>query len=516
MPACHAGGRGFESRPWPQLLKLQADIRYTHTHYISKSTLYSNKHTMKRIQKYLFASLFLFVVFSCKKEETKDNSDGGPMDDPDSNDPVVEYPVVVQENNFIDITTLEQLNAIRNDLNGDGKVDKGANATTYGEAFGAPSCPTGCKGYELTEDLDFTGSKWASRQGWMPIGEFANAFEATFEGNSHTISNLHINRSSHLDAALFAAVGRDGKISNLGVEEGKVKGQHAGGLVGSNRGTIIACYTTVKVTAEGGSSSAGGLVQENSSSGVIVASYATGNVNGTGRVGGLCGSNLGVIAACYATGNAASVRGPSTSSGGLAGANSGRIFASYATGNASTTGAAKNSTGGLVGDNSRGEIRACYATGNAGKAEWNGGLAGRNDDSKITACYATGTITKGISKTTGNPTGFTGGLVGTTVGSTVIKNSYFDYETSGRMSTEEYAKSTSELQSPSDYSGIYSNWNVDVDAHLISRGVEDGTAEGDSEEDSPWDFGTSTQYPSLKVDFDKDGSSTAAEFGNQN
>ncbi len=46
------------------------------------------------------------------------------------------------------------------------------------------------------------------------------------------------------------------------------------------------------------------------------------------------------------------------------------------------------------------------------------------------------------------------------------------------------AKTTSELQSPVDYSSIYSSWNVDV--------------HGTSDADAPWDSGSATQYPVLQ------------------
>ena len=45
-------------------------------------------------------------------------------------------------------------------------------------------------------------------------------------------------------------------------------------------------------------------------------------------------------------------------------------------------------------------------------------------------------------------------------------------------------KTTGELQTPTGYSSIYANWNVNVD--------------GVTGNDDPWDFGTSSQYPILK------------------
>ena len=52
-------------------------------------------------------------------------------------------------------------------------------------------------------------------------------------------------------------------------------------------------------------------------------------------------------------------------------------------------------------------------------------------------------------------------------------------------------QTTTALQTPTGYSGIYADWNVDLD--------------GDTRTDDPWDFGTASQYPALSVDFDGDG-----------
>ena len=45
------------------------------------------------------------------------------------------------------------------------------------------------------------------------------------------------------------------------------------------------------------------------------------------------------------------------------------------------------------------------------------------------------------------------------------------------------SKTTAELRSPTGYTGIYANWNSDFD--------------GDTFPDYPWDFGTTTTYPTL-------------------
>lgn len=94
----------------------------------------------------------------------------------------------------------------------------------------------------------------------------------------------------------------------------------AGGLVGGNSGKIQKSYATGNVTANGFSSTAGGLVGSsdyNSSS--IKDSYATGQVTGGavgGTFGGLVGKNHGVILNSYSTGG---ISGSANSFGGLVG-----------------------------------------------------------------------------------------------------------------------------------------------------------------------------------------------------
>ena len=383
---------------------------------------------------------------------------------------------------LIEISTLAQLNAIRWDLDGDGTVDNGANADVYAAAFpnavAGMGCPTtaddaddnDCTGYELTGNLDFdTGGDgavtwadeyWNSGVGWAPIGGFA----ATFEGNGQAISNLYINRTSYA-IGLFGWVNAGGLVRNVGVRDVAVTGsgerQVVGGLAGFNRGSIVASYATGAVT--GNNSDVGGLVGFNGGSGdargSIVASYATGAVTGRGNnsdVGGLVGFNGG-------SGDAR-----------------GSIVASYATG--AVTGRGNNSdVGGLVGFNGGsgcavGSIVASYAigvvTGN-GRA---GGLAGFNGGSSLSRCR------------------------NSSRGS--IVDSYWNTETSRQASSGGGAgKTTLELRTPTGYMGIYANWNLDLD--------------GDNTVDDPWNFGTASEYPVLRMDFDGDGDIDAADIDAQ-
>ena len=274
-----------------------------------------------------------------------------------------------------------------------------------------------------------------------------------------------------------------------------------GGLVGWNKGRIVASYTTGRVVSRIGNeyvpsaameAHLGGLVGLNEGS--ITASSATGRVSGWFNIGGLVGNNRkGNITASSATGQVSSGREPGdpetygwSNIGGLVGNNyRGSITVSYATGRVS----GGSETGGLVGNNDEGSLTASYATGQVDGIRHVGGLVGNNDEGSLTASYATGRVT-------GKE--HVGGLVGTNEGS--LTASYWDTTTSGQTSGA-HGRSTAQLQTPTGYSGIYQTWNVDVD--------------GDSTADDPWDFGTSSQYPLLKADWDGQDPETWQEFGSQ-
>ena len=200
------------------------------------------------------------------------------------------------------------------------------------------------------------------------------------------------------------------------------------------------------------------------------------DVNGGSSAGGLVVANSGVIYATYVTGRVAGKW-----AGGLAfSSDGGRVSASY--------GAARIESdhgGGLVSWNG-GWIGASYATGRVTGS--GGGLVAVNDGS-IVGTYATGRV---------SPDG--AGLVYRGEGD--VAHSYWDADTSGlTRSAGGTGRSKASLQAPTGYSGIYARWNLDID--------RDGRA------DDPWDFGTTTEYPVLVVDFDGDGKASWEEFGDQ-
>ena len=265
------------------------------------------------------------------------------------------------------------MDAIRYDLDGDGSPDNSGDATKYGDAFPISGteavCESGCNGYELNGSLDFDNSvsyasgavntTWTTGNGWDPIGDtIRDLFEATFDGNGNTISNLHINRIDTHNVGLFSLNDLYGIIRNIGLVDVDVSGKSGGGLAGFNSGTIIHSYATGSVS--GSYLSTGGLVGKNY--GTISHSYASVAVSGKYTVGGLAGDNFGTVMFSHATGRVSSTHDDSNAMGGLVGSNGGTIRASYATGYVSGVGA----VGGLAGRHPRGTIISSYATGSVG------------------------------------------------------------------------------------------------------------------------------------------------------
>ena len=489
---------------------------------------------------------------------------------------------------LIEVSSLEQLNAIRYDLNGDGRPDGESGRDAYAAAFPGTVCNQDCNGYELARSLDFddpasyasgaVNAKWTSGDGWLPIGVL-EPFNAIFDGNGHTISNLYINRSTQFNDP--GAVGLFGEstfgfyweeteiiiynIRNIGLINVDVTGNSdVGGLVGSNRSAITNSYVTGTVS---GNFSVGGLVGWNDEyitdsyavgtvsgrgavgglagfldEGSIINSYATNTLSGEESVGGLVGGNFnGTISYSYATGTVSG----DNAVGGLAGSNEGNISSSYATGNVS----GNESIGGLAGSGydildsyatgnvsgdkyvgglagSASNISGSYATGSVSGDEYVGGLAG--EAHTITASYATGSASGDlyvgglagsadtilISYSTGRVTATgenAGGLVAVNQwGSITAIGGYWDVQTSGQStSAAGEGKTTAELQSPTGYTGVYTAWRIDID------NADQDFDQSTGVDDDFWDFGTSSQYPAIKADFNGDGVATWQEFGRQ-
>ncbi|WP_245812779.1 MBG domain-containing protein, partial [Belliella buryatensis] len=200
---------------------------------------------------------------------------------------------------------------------------------------------------------------------WTPIGDNNSQFTGSFDGAGHVISNLTISSQTNDNVGLFGFTKGTSSsdrvtISNLGLVGATVTGRNqVGALVGQALNTTIN-NASASGSVKGGAS-VGGLI------GIartvnISESYAIVDVTGTGiNVGGLVGRSYdkGMITRSYATGN---VKGG-------------------------------DRVGGLVGDQQETPIDDSYAIGNVHGKDRVGGLVGNSHFSNVTNSYATGVAT---------------------------------------------------------------------------------------------------------------------------
>jgi hypothetical protein len=282
-------------------------------------------------------------------------------------------------------------------------------------------------------DFALATSYDASNDGAYQSSPISTIFAGSFEGLGNAISNLTIEGATNVGGGLveglFAELGADGALENIGLVNANVvapeksKNLSVGPLVGVNGGAIGFSYVSGNVEA-GKSSFGGGLLGFND--GVITNSHAASEVVGhSAHIGGLAGVNTNVIENSYAIGSI--IASGASDPGGLVGTNDGEIINSYATG-AVKSKSFGSVAGGLVGANNAngGNIENSYATGSVygGRNSSVGGLVGVNG-STIGYSYSTGAVSS-------NEGGAIGGLVGydgTQPGS--ITDSYWDTDTSG-------------------------------------------------------------------------------------
>lgn len=340
------------------------------------------------------------------------------------------------DDGLIDVANLQQLDAIRYDLQGTGTpTDQELYDIAFPSAVPGMGCPeAGCTGYELVADLDFDTNGngqhdsedafWNDGAGWLPIGDGSNPFAADFDGGGHTISHLHIARPQTSDIGLFGSNDSPGglpsEIRHVGLVSARVIGMdNVGGLVGKGSyvlrsyviGMVVGQDNVGGLVGEGGSirgscaavlatgtSSVGGLLGHGSS---VRSSYAVaevGNVSGERSVGGLVGSVRygGGVHKSYST---VEVDGGSEV-GGLVGSGWGAGSSPSADDSSSKSNAA-GSVGKAIDVSYAqhtypypGSISESYATGAVrGTGDNIGGLLGHGSPGDISDSYATGAVT---------------------------------------------------------------------------------------------------------------------------
>ena len=334
--------------------------------------------------------------------------------------------------------THQQLNAIRYDLDGNGAQDSvsASDWTNYTSAFSNAATGMGCK---LT---DHDSNSQTAEQPTCVGYELMNDIDLDTDGDGNIGTDT--GDAYHNSGAGWQHIGSSANpfssdfkgngyiINNLFINRPGVAGIYTGLFSWTAAGTRI---ETLGVT--------------------------NANVTGNDYVGILAGVSQSTIVACYTTGKATG----DERIGGLVGFNTGTVSTSYSTAYAS----GRRYVGGLV-------------------AEQQG------SSSSVTNSYATGRVVRSSGTAT-----TIGGLIGNVGGSGTATNSYWDTSTSGQTTSAGgsgvVGKTTRQLQTPTDYTGIYANWNTNLD--------------GVTGNDDPWAFGNKMQYPML----DYKGMSTDPQGG---
>ena len=137
-------------------------------------------------------------------------------------------------------------------------------------------------------------------------------------------------------------------------------------------------------------------------------------------------------------------------------------------------------------------------------------LSAHNDDGSIKSSFSTGPAA--LSR---NDDAFLGGFLGKNDAQSGVVANYWRRENPVRYSGVGEGDSTGvkgltplRLQQPTSYEGIYKDWLTDLD-----NADEDYDEATDT--DDVWDFGTSSEYPALKIDVNGDGEAHWWEAGIQ-
>ncbi|MDR1641292.1 MAG: cadherin-like beta sandwich domain-containing protein [Clostridiales bacterium] len=285
--------------------------------------------------------------------------------------------------------------------------------------------------YHLMADIDLGNEEW------VPIGDQEHSyFNVFFDGQGHTISNLHITQGESTYIGLFNKIARS-EIKNLGlvntsIEITEKRGSHyIGGIVGESYDSSISnCFNIGSITYTYTNETVYNFVAVGGIAGYINGStikhsYNRAYINvlngGGAIVGGLIGNSyLGnLIANCYNSGEITAETFGSEGTlkaGGIAGRSNSDIEQSFNTGNIVAKSKydyhlPETSIGGLVGVLLSNAIN-CYNAGDitasfpSSKIEgYVGGIAGIGG--VIERCYSKGNI-----KSTGDHRVFTGGIIG--------------------------------------------------------------------------------------------------------
>lgn len=267
-----------------------------------------------------------------------------------------------------------------------GKTKSGNTGEMYTAYYPASAGFKGCtvtlnNSISLTTPQQGVASNFEAN--WSIIGNLSKPFKGTFDGSSHTVSDLSITTLGGQYHGLFGCI-EGAVIKDLRVE-GNIEGSssmgndiYVGGIVGlvNNNSKIIACSNAVEIkvttTATSSGLNIGGIAGQVNNNIYIRSCWNEVSLTGTSSqklsIGGIVGSSYSLINNCYSSGTV-SGKGTSTlavASGGIVGyiPNS-AVSKCYATGSVSainSEGGGTTSAGGIVGHiNTSGGVNNCLA-----------------------------------------------------------------------------------------------------------------------------------------------------------
>ncbi len=292
------------------------------------------------------------------------------------------------------------------------------------------------KFFRLDADINM-----ASERGFEPIGSSKAAFNGTFDGNNHIISNLNIDAVGYHFQGLFGACFTNSTIKNLILRNCSLNGDgyYLGLVAGYSQGIIDNCR--VQGSISGAGMCVGGIIGR--SYGAVRKSSFSGSASAYGYVGGIVGYSYGEISSCHSDANVSlplRLTNGAACVGGIAGlaqsystALEGKILDCRFSGTV-TQASGYGFAGGISGYMYAVSVDRCLNTGSvsatsaSGSDEQTGGIAGIVRDVYIDDCLNAGAISCASSSKG------TGGLIGyiTTVYSSIggmletieVKNCY--------------------------------------------------------------------------------------------
>jgi len=207
--------------------------------------------------------------------------------------------IEVDVGDFLSITDWYDLDNVRNNLDMDARLINDLDKTS--------------DGYDELVDIE---------NGWDPIAGPTEPYNATFDGEGNSISDLYINRPTEDWVGVFAYTTEEAMIERVSVNATVDGRDMVGSLAGHNQGHIRNTYSTGNVS---GDERVGGLAGENS--GYIKDTYTVGSVQGNDYVGGLVGRNSDTVENSYSTADVVGIE--DSDYGQLIGENEGTVIDSF-------------------------------------------------------------------------------------------------------------------------------------------------------------------------------------------